>query len=460
MPEYSSDNFVESRTSISDSSYNETSFRIPLFLGQNGDFDGARTRSYSDIDAVAEDFAINTDEYLAALAVFSQDGSPDRLIIGVEGSRVAEQQTLTFNADFVEDNEIVLQVNNVEITQDWDTDQVTTITALAAKIQAQPLVATAAVQAGNRIILITAQKAGVPNTINNIEVSGGASQAIGVTTVTVENHGVAEDLAEIIEENNDWYALFWHETDRDHVKIAARNIEPRTKMFFTRTENESAVDPAHVNNIRYDLQELNLIRTVLFYTEIEEEFIEGAAIGENLAYPEGSRTWAHSSLRNVSTVNNMTEAKMKTATEELNINMFVPNKEGDRILYGRVISGEFIDNIIGMDWTNTRIIERISKSLFDNDKIFYTNAGVNALVAIIISVLSEGRDSGLFSSDPYDPIALDPNKTDQFYNITYKKVSEVSVNNRANRIYEGIEYRVRFASAIHMVNGIRGLIEV
>ena len=105
-------------------------------------------------------------------------------VIGEDGQirlPATNQGDLVFDADFVADNDIDMKINSVAITTvEWDTDQATTLAALATEIQSNADVVTAEVTA-----LKTITVTGVDGTdiaITEIVVTNGVSQAGGVYT--------------------------------------------------------------------------------------------------------------------------------------------------------------------------------------------------------------------------------------------------------------------------------------
>ena len=111
----------------------------------------------------------------------------------------ANQGVLVFAGDFVADNDIDLKINGVAITTvEWDTDQDTTLAALATEIQSNADVATAEVTAA-RTITVT----GVDETvisITDIVVTNGASQTTGTWTSGTQDalYGIAH-LTQVLE---------------------------------------------------------------------------------------------------------------------------------------------------------------------------------------------------------------------------------------------------------------------
>lgn len=108
----------------------------------------------------------------------------------------ANQTTLVFDADFVTDNDIDLDINGTSITTvEFDTDHDTTVAALAAEIAGNADVASATVSAADtdsRTIIIN----GVDNTVinlTNIAVTNGVSQASGTAALGTRDtlYGIA-----------------------------------------------------------------------------------------------------------------------------------------------------------------------------------------------------------------------------------------------------------------------------
>jgi len=87
---------------------------------------------------------------------------------------------LSFDADFVTDNDIDLKINEVAITTvPFNGTHAQTIADLATQIQANADVVSAVAAAGPRTVTIIAANPAVPILISDIAVTGGASQATG-----------------------------------------------------------------------------------------------------------------------------------------------------------------------------------------------------------------------------------------------------------------------------------------
>lgn len=98
-------------------------------------------------------------------------------------------QTITFSANIITGNTISIDVDGVTLTQAFDTNNATTVAALAAQIQAEPGVSTAASN-GTDTITVTSAVKGTEVVLDNEGITGGVSQAtitIAETTAGIAN---------------------------------------------------------------------------------------------------------------------------------------------------------------------------------------------------------------------------------------------------------------------------------
>lgn len=200
-------------------------FGIPLILGSNCDnFGNDLIRTYSNIDAVAEDFATTTREYKIANVLFSQAISPEYIKIGKVGTPVKkkvnikvksilptttytvtindtdysyitdssilvegtqQQQTITFDSDLITDNVVDLQIDGVDMPSvSFITDHATTMQTIASQILTTFPQISECIVNGDILTLISAVN-GQSVSISNVLVTGGISQASAYIVETV-----------------------------------------------------------------------------------------------------------------------------------------------------------------------------------------------------------------------------------------------------------------------------------
>lgn len=406
-------------------------FGTPMIVGPNAAY-VERVREYASLDAVAEDFETTDDEYKAANSIFSQDVTPEKIKIGRRATVVAEVQTLTFSADFVTGNEIDMDIHGTAITTvPFNTDHDTTMDDLAAAIQASSYVVTATVTAA-RVITITAQTAGIPTDIENIEIDGGASQPTATLATTTENVGITEDLIAINQEDPDWYGLIVTSRSEDEVLLAAAYIETKRKLFFTCSDDEDILDATSTDDIGAVLESKDYKRTVLIYSETPSDFPDAAWMGRCFPIDRGQVTFKFKNLSGI-TASDLTETQ-RTAAQNKNVNIYVNYLDQDMTEEGVAADGTYIDETRDIDGLQAKLEEKIVELLLSSNKIPYTDAGVATF---------ENEIKGVLAKEARDGIITDG------YTVDFPKVADVDSSYKEDRILPDGEFEAQLASAIH-----------
>lgn len=194
-------NIVQGSIVANVNSLQQPGFGIPLILGNTsstipvGGFE-----IFTNMIGVSAIFASSDPEYLAAQAVFSQNPTVTQIFIGRELARVAQISTLTFSGPLVTGTAQVqtvefssailsgqtahITVNGTVINQAFDTDNATTLAALAVLIDAVSGVASA-VSDGTDTITVTGAVTGVPVVLTAATVTGPALLPTITITQTV-----------------------------------------------------------------------------------------------------------------------------------------------------------------------------------------------------------------------------------------------------------------------------------
>lgn len=432
----------------------QAGFGVPLILGDNSSGWGSeRVRTYLNMEEVATDFTSSHEEYLAAQAIFSQSPRVERIKIAREASRVAQQRTLTFSANLVTGNSIAGTVDGVALSATpFNTSNAQTLTDLATALQATAGIATA-VSNGTNQITITAANAGIPVLLSGFVVTGGASQPTITIATTVASHGIAEDLAEIQEEDDDWYGLIWIERTQGYVEQAAAAIEARRKIFITCTDAAGVLVAATTTDLGSVLSAANYARTAVIWNDEPNDFADAAWMGKLFPYDPGSETWNFKTLNSI-TADGLTSTQ-RAGAQGKDVNIYVTVGGVDITEEGVMASGEFIDVIRGVDWLQARMEETIFARLARVPKIPYTDAGVQNIVNLMRGVLNNAIAVGLLSGDALDP----DNDIQTPYTVSYPRVVDVPENDRAERFLPDLRFTARLAGAIHRVT-IQGVVTV
>lgn len=418
-------------------------FGTGLILGTNGTFPEL-VRTYESLEEVLDDFSSSDDEYKAAAAYFGQQISPRVLKIARQQTQVAEVTELNFNIDFEASNVINATIQDVAIASvPFDTDHSTTLANLAAAIQASDFVATASVT-GAREITVTAQTAGVPVNLDNVVVTGGTNQAVATLTITTENFGVADDLADILDEDKDWYALILTVRNKEVVKIAATFIETQNKIFGTCSSDNNILSVSSTTDIAAQLNALNRDRTFVIFNESPDNFPEAAILGRFLPAETGSITTKFKELSGV-VASNLTASQRSNALNK-KCNLYTEIGGVDIFEEGTMAGGEFIDVIRDVDWIQARMQENIYFRLVNTDKVPFTDAGIAVIENEMRGVLDQAVTRNILADDPA-------------YTVIVPRAVEVDPADRALRFLPDLKFTGRLAGAIHKLE-IRGTVTV
>lgn len=432
----------------------QAGFGVPLILGDNASGWGSeRVRTYVNMEEVATDFTSSHEEYLAAQAIFSQSPRVERIKIAREASRVAQQRKLTFSGNLVTGNSIAGTVDGVALSATpFNTSNAQTLTDLATALQATAGIATA-VSDGTNQITITAANAGIPVLLTGFVVTGGASQPTITIATTVANHGIAEDLAEIQEEDDAWYGLIWIERTQGYVEQAAAAIEARRKIFITCTDAAGVLVAATTTDIGSVLSAANYARTAVIWNDEPNDFADAAWMGKLFPYDPGSENWKFKTLNSI-TADTLTSTQ-RAGAQGKNVNIYVTVGGVDITQEGVMASSEFIDVVRGVDWLQARMEETIFARLARVPKIPYTDAGVQNIVNLMRGVLNNAIAVGLLSGDALDP----DNDIQTPYIISYPRVVDVPENDRAMRFLPDLRFTARLGGAIDHIT-IQGVVTV
>jgi hypothetical protein len=228
-------------------------------------------------------------------------------------------------------------------------------------------------------------------------------------------------------------------------------VESNEKIFVCQTQDPAVANVAvagDTTSLAALLETEGYDRTMLFFQRDNMSRVDTAMLGLALPSDPGSINWAYKELASVT-------AQSLTTTQMLNLMGSIGSPTGGKNVntlttlagvnitrYGRVSSGEWIDNIRYSDFAAARIAERIYGVLISNPKVPITDAGISLVVNEIIGQLDQGIAVGALTDDPYP-------------SVTAPRASEISAADRANRFLDAVTFRAQFAGAVNYV-GIEG----
>ena len=445
-------NYVDVSITLATRSIQKANFGTLLVVGDSGKGTAGQIDSYQALSDVAAVYASTDAEYKAASAFFGQTPHPTTLKIGEQDTKVAQVQTLTFDVEFVNLNVIDMDVDGVGIaTVTYAVSHDNTMALVATAIQAMAGVVTAVVTggAGSKVITVTSAVAGVPTVIDSIVVTLGAAQAVGVMATTVDNHGMTEDLTTLLQFDPEWYGLVTTSKTEAEVLQAAAWTQSNEKLYGTSSNDADIYDAAATTDIAYQLEALEYTRTFGMYYQTAAVYPEAAWFAQGFVKDPGTQTWMFKPLTGF-TANSLT-ANQRIAVLAKRFNVY--SDAGESITEdGRVVSGDFIDNIRAADYIKNEMQTEVLTQLLNVDKIPFTNAGIATIENIVRGILNSAIEDDIIAPDPdsYDGSA---------YYVSFPDVSDVSTADKGNRYLPDGEFQATFAGAIHKVQ-IRGYVRI
>lgn len=156
---------------------------------------------------------------------------------------------------------------------------------------------------------------------------------------------------------------------------------------------------------------------------------EACWFGKMLVKQPGSATWALKTLQAIG-VYDLGGAQV-TKCRNKNVNTYL-SASGISITQEGKTGGEYIDVIHGCDWLKARIQNLVFGVLANNDKVPYTDAGVQMIVAPLKQALDEAVKYGILAS----------------YEVEYPAVADVSNTDKGNRFLPDVKFTGVLAGAI------------
>lgn len=435
-----------------------TGFGTPMLFGSHYHMPD-RVLTYTDPADMLTDGFLTTDSlYIAALKLMGQTLSPEQFKVGRKLEDVNSKATLAFTGtpsagtwtlDIGIGAATPVTTGNITYTADDDTAAIKT--AIEALTGITEVTVTGLYSTGYTIEF-TGVDAAADFRVTAIDVS--SLTGVTAATATMTQYGSAVEtwavgLNALIAEDNDWYFLLPMINDKtyeDDVEALAAIIETELKLMFVCSDDPDIYDSVSIDDIAYNLNNLAYDRSVVEFSEDEDNYPPSGWVGGQAPKDPGSLTWKFKPI--VGIAPDILTTSQRNAIWAKKANTF-ETVGGINIISseGTVASGEYIDIMRGTDWLQTRMQEDIFSVLANSDKIPFTSQGIGIIEGRIRYWLNraESADIGL----------LVPGES----TITVPNIDDIDPAEKALRYLSGITFTAKYAGAIHKV-GIIGKISV
>ncbi|MDR2150128.1 MAG: DUF3383 domain-containing protein [Spirochaetaceae bacterium] len=273
--------------------------------------------------------------------------------------------------------------------------------------------------------------------------AGQIAAADGSNCVIAQDVNWTAALSACKQENNEWYGVSTSARTMEHQQEVAQWVQANKKLCIITTGDPTVTDE-ETGDIGAWAKANNLDRVaVLFHPDakLEDDLAdvlspndpvpETACFGKMLTKHPGSATWKFKSLQSVPAYD--LEQWQVNTIEAKNANWYMNISGIPMISDGRVANGEYIDVIQGIDWLESRVQNLVFTPLVQQDKIPFTDEGIQTLVGGLRAALQEGVMHGILSE----------------FSVEYPTAINVSVTDKAKRILPDLKFEGRLEGAVH-----------
>lgn len=422
------DQIIDISINLSTKTVSQQGFGVPLIVGTSMKLT-KRAKEYADISEVAIDFAEGDTEYKMAEIEFSQEKTPDKIIIG---KKVVLASTAITYATRVASN--TKRATIFQTGSKAEIGATATITGFSTtEYNGTPTVV--AVTDSNTYVVEYA------SALVNSSASGSGSATLSETW--------ANAIQYIADYNNDWYCAHLTSAVEADILSAAAKIEALKKFLIVRSNDSDNLDSADTGSVLYQLKALNYDRTALIYNgDVTTKFIDAAWGGRMLPTTPGSENWAFKTLVGVA-ADSLNSAQANGVLNN-NGNTYEVFAGQSITRFGKCVSGEYIDIIRGADWLKARLQENLYLLLINSEKVPFEDAGGDMVENSMREIFEQAVDNGFIAKDK---------EGKGIYSITVPDVADIPLADRLVRLFSGVEFEATLAGAINKI-GIAGNLSV
>jgi hypothetical protein len=434
-------NIVEVSVTRETRTVSQVGFGTICILGPNVNVASRLTR-YSSLSSLEQVLigGSSAPEYLAAQAIFSQSPRVTEIALGYQrGLRILTDDAGTYTA-----GAISAVVNGVTVSQAYDTDKNTTLTAFAAKLALEPAVDTAVYSSVAHTITITA------NSGQLLALSVSLAAITGTMTMVLSSDATEDPddaYTAIRLYDDDFYVTLITSRDEADVLLMFAWAEANGKIFATASTDADIIDVASssdTTSLAAVAKAAGYDRSfVMYHADAATTYPEAAAVGKVTPMLPGSYTLAFKSLSGV-TRSLLSETQSYNARAK-NALTYETVGAVNITTDGKVASGEFYDVIVFIDWLVARVKEAGYRAFVVNKKIPYDESGILSIRNAIEPPFEEGLSNSGISQFAYDADGVQIGG----YYFTVPRLENISSVDKANRVLTGLSATCFLAGAIH-----------
>jgi hypothetical protein len=395
----------------------------PLILAQHAAFT-ERSRTYSSLDGVAEDFIESSNVYKMAQDIFQQPIVPSFVYVGRK-----QADTLTGTINTVASS-TVYSVTINGTTYDITSDSSATAIEIVAALDTDVGSPTGIAFTDNLDGTFT-----VGPTVAGTAWSISCSSNITLTNATSGESWV-EAYQDVRDVNDNWYCLHAEtHTKADQLALAAV-IETTQKIYVTSTSDSVALTTG-TSDVGKALKDLGYERTAcMWHSAADTQFPECGWAGRQLQDTPGSNDWAYKEIVGV-TPDSFSETQSGNVHGK-NYTTYETLDGVNRTVGGDMVDGTAIDETVFLDWVVINMRADLWQMFANVRKAPYTSSGLTMIESKIRAVNARGIANGGIAENPA-PVVQMP------------VLALISSIDKANRHVPGIVNKITLAGSIRTI---------
>lgn len=239
-----------------------------------------------------------------------------------------------------------------------------------------------------------------------------------------------EALAAISDIDDSYYNIAIRGGTDQQLEDLAVYVEGKEKLLDLVSNDPDAKNPLVTDDLGSILMDLNVKRTMIIYTEKDDEYPDAALAGRILPTAEGTVNWAWTLIKLVtqSGETNPLTIGERTALKDKRYN-YIINIKGNVQMYDGITSGNEEKRImLGRDWFVARIREDIYNAQVNNDLMAFDNETMTILESIIWDWAEEAIDRRILV-----------NTVDRPFEVTLPDADDIPPSVRATHEFEDLE---------------------
>jgi hypothetical protein len=386
--------------------------------------------SFDDLTAVGLMFNTSAPEYIAASKIFAQNPVVSSLVIS---RRLTSDTAVVTVATITNSVVYTVTINGTAFT--FTSDASATNLEIAAGL-------VAAINGGSEPVTATDNVDGTFDLV--ADVASTAYSLLTDTKMTVAyttSQTIAQDIDDIIDENDTWYTIMETSKVLQTQKDVADKIETLKKFYIASSSDANIPGQSastDVTTIAYYIKANAYARSaVLYHSTASTTHPEAGWLGTFLPLDPGSYTTEFKTISGI--IADTFTGTQKTNLEAKYVSRYEEVASVSVTLGSKVGEGEWIDIIIFVDWLQSRMTEQIFGTLVSQPKVPYTDKGIGSIEADVRKILDEGILVGGIAETPA-------------YTVTVPLEANVSAGDKSSRTLNNVKFTAKLAGAIHITN--------